>query len=926
VPGSPRAGRLHRLRRARLPGGPAIATRPVAELALRHEDEDLAVTTDVRLRPLLDAVRDPYVKVVSVDVFDTMLWRMVAEPVDAFPLVGRRLLERGVLAPHISPYTFDHVRQRAEWQARGVLQAEGGGVEVDLARIYAEVPPHVLRAGAAATINVEVQRAAAIDVEVQVEKELLLPDLDVAAVLAEAQDRGKRLVAVSDTYFSEQQLRELLDVGPLAGLRFERIFASSAHGVGKGHGLFDLVLAELEVDAAAVVHLGDNLEADVRAPQRVGLRVVHLERRTPALHGVLLTESSYLVDPAALPESDLGLTGIRSKIEYRGAAAALPEELQPFWRYGAAHLGPVLTGFAEWIHRRAQEAGVDKAFCLMREGAVLADLVDVAGTYLDSDVHGERTWLSRQVCARASIREGTREELQTLLTRRRMPTVSEFCSTLGLDVTAVPGLADHREGRLNDPALAETVLSALTSDPQVRSDIVASSRALRGRVVRYVQSLVPDGGCMVLVDLGWAGSIQGMLQQILLEEQVPITTVGLYLVTSSSALARVMQGADLDGFLIANGDPEHESAAILRSPEILEQVCMPDFGSQTGLTADLEPVLAGPGADAGLVQSIQRDTVQKGVFAFQREWARYAAFLPGRLPRLDQHGHRLLRATLTRTVAAPTEAEARIFSTWVHDENYGSEGTDTIVGSGIVRALRHLDPAGLIAVPMGELYWPFGLAALRDEHLAHAAEQVAMGRLPVEAVSSVVEAGNFEVFVDGGMGYSEAAKAAVQPRRNRFGLTYVSATLRGPELRTVRIDPVNDPAVLRIDWLSVRCWVRGADVPVELVLDTPELLGRLTLTRCSWLRPKLLLVDSPDPHLELDLQLLFGAPVYEVTVQCAYAALPVAPTGPGGAQLARASLRRRLRGPARIMRGVEHRTGLPLERALRKAYRTARGA
>jgi len=896
-----------------LPGGPDIATRHIAETALRAHD-DRPVTTDVRLGPLVEALDDPYVQVVSVDVFDTMLWRMVAEPVDAFPLVGRRLRERGLLAAHISPHTFDHLRQRAEAQARVTLQAGGGGVEVDLARIYAQLPDHVLPHGP----------DRAVEIEVEVEKELLLPDLDVAAVLALAQERGKRLVAVSDTYFSEQQLRSQLDVGPLAGLRFERIFASSAHGIGKGHGLFNLVLAELEVDAAAVVHLGDNLEADVRVPQRLGVRVVHLERRTAALHGVLLTEASYLLDPAAVPESDLGLTGLRSKVEFRGAAAALPEELQSFWRYGAAHLGPVFTGFTEWIHRRAQEAEVQTVFCLMREGAVLADLVDVAGSYLDSDVRGERTWLSRQVCARASIRQGTRHELQTLLTRRRMPTVSEFCTTLGLDVAAVPGLADHRDGRLNDPLLAETVLAALTDDPQVRSEIVASSRALRERVVRYVRSLVPDGGRMVLVDLGWAGSIQGMLQQILDQEQVPIETLGLYLVTSGSALERVMEGADLDGFLIANGHPEHESAAILRSPEILEQVCMPDFGSQIGMTAGLEPVLAGPGADAGLVQSVQRDTVQKGVFAFQREWARYAAFLPGRLPRLDQHGHRLLRATLTRTVAAPTEAEARIFSTWVHDENYGSEGTDPIVGSGIVRALRHLDPAGLIAVPMGELYWPFGLAALRDEHLAHAAEQIAMGRLPIEAVSSVVEAGAFEVFVDGGTGYSEAAKVAVHARRNRFGLTYVSATLQGPQLRKVRIDPVNDPAVLRIDWLSVRCWARGADLPVELVMDTPELLSRLALTRCSWLRPKLLIVDGTDPHLELDLELLVGAPVYEVTVQCAYAVLPVAPQGPGAGAVAAGTLRRRLRGPARVVRKVEYHTGLPIERALRKAYRTAR--
>ena len=59
--------------------------------------------------------------------------------------------------------------------------------------------------------------------------------------------------------------------------------------------------------------------------------------------------------------------------------ARQPEELRPFWEYGAASLGPAFTGFAEWVHHRAADAGVSKAFCLMREGELLAGLVNGAG-------------------------------------------------------------------------------------------------------------------------------------------------------------------------------------------------------------------------------------------------------------------------------------------------------------------------------------------------------------------------------------------------------------------------------------------------------------------------------------------------------------------------------------------------------------------
>lgn len=873
-------------------------------------------STDARLRAAFSALDDPALRVVSVDVFDTLLWRTVEEPMDAFAIIGARLQAEGLLARHITPESFFHVRARAEHRARAVLRATGGSEEVDLRQVYDQIPLHVL--GAGTSID------DAVAVEVQVEKELLLPDLDVVELLLAAQEAGKRVIAVSDTYFTEAQLRALLDLPPLSPLRLDAVYASSGHGVGKGHGLFDLVLRELDVEPFELLHVGDNRVADVDTPHRLGVRTLYFERRPAQVAEVLHREHAYGYGGSG--RSDAGLSALRSKIVHRTAAEAMPDELQPFWQYGAAHLGPVLTGFAEWVQHRARDVGVDTVHCLMREGAVLADLVNVAGDYVPhTGVRAEKAWLSRQLCARASLREGSAAELKTLLARRQLPTVREFCATLGVPVDDLPLFARRLDSRLDDPLLAEELVTALTSDPDRRALIAANSATLRARIVRYVQRLVPDGGRLVLVDLGWQGSIQSLLQKILRDEGVPVETLGLYLITSAGALDKVMTGVDLDGYLVVNGEPGAEAAAIMRSPELLEQVCMPDFGTQLDLTADLEPVFGPAGADAGLAQAVERDAVQKGYFAFQREWARYNTVLPDRLPALHEQAP-LLRAVLTRSVVAPTQTEARLFSTWVHDENFGSEGSDLIVGGGIRRAMRHVDPAGLIALPMGELYWPFALAALTDEDLAADAEQVALGRVSPDAVSSIVEAGPFELFVDAGSGYREGGKVSLHARRNRAGLTYVATTVTGSPIRKLRLDPVNAPAVVRIDWMSFRCVTRQSPEPVEIVLDTPDSLDRLSLTRCSWLRPKLLLVDGDDPNLELDLTVLVPGDVYQVHVQCAYAVLPVSPRGPGPLVARRAAVKRRLRGPARVVRSLESRTGLPIEAALRRAYRKARAS
>jgi hypothetical protein len=349
---------------------------------------------------------------------------------------------------------------------------------------------------------------------------------------------------------------------------------------------------------------------------------------------------------------------------------------------------------------------------------------------------------------------------------------------------------------------------------------------------------------------------------------------------------------------------------------------MPDVGSQVDLTAELEPVL-GDSVDERLPQAAHRAAVQAGVRAFQREWARYATLIPGRRARLSEPDVReQLLGQVARALVAPTEQEATVFGAWVHDENFGSHGSDLLVGGpNIARALRHMDPKDIIKTPMSELYWPFGLAALEDEHLALAAEAVTMGWLPAEAFSSVVEAGDFEVYYDNGFGFGEGWKKAFESKRNRFGLSYVRTTVRGEEVRGVRIDPAKAPCILRIDWIALTCSMRGQAEPRRLMFDSPELLERFTVRGAAPLRPKLFTVDGNDPQFELDLKAALGESPYEVTVEVAYAVLLAAPP----AQVERgAELARRSRAVKRFVRQLENRSGVPVGEPLRKGYRRLR--
>src|SRR3954447_19691572 len=94
-----------------------------------------ARTTDARLERAFELVADPAVKALTLDVFDTLLFRRVPDPVDAFPIVGARLAQRGALVAHIDPMAFKGLRIAAEERARTV--AGGPGAEVTLDQVYA---------------------------------------------------------------------------------------------------------------------------------------------------------------------------------------------------------------------------------------------------------------------------------------------------------------------------------------------------------------------------------------------------------------------------------------------------------------------------------------------------------------------------------------------------------------------------------------------------------------------------------------------------------------------------------------------------------------------------------------------------------------------------------------------------------------------
>ena len=805
--------------------------------------------------------------VLSLDVFDTLVWRTTPEPVDAFVLLGHRLRERGQLAEGVVPDVFARLRERAELRARRKVARTGRVPEVTLDAVYREMPTHLF--------SVPLLDAPALEVEF--EKSITFPDLEVLRLAQVAQAKlGLRVVCVSDTYFSPAQLRHILDRPPIDEMTIDEIFTSSQHGMGKGSGLFPLVLEALDVDAARVLHIGDNAVADGERARREGIRSVLFDRHPGSLEavlegeGLLRTDHRQKAKPTLDPiHGDFGLSAVRAKAASQVEGSGLPATTNPYWRFGATVLGPVFTGFAEWVHSRAGDEGVDTVYCLMREGEFLSRLINGARGYLGSPVGAETLWLSRHVSSRASVFEASRDELRTFVERRVAPTLGELCETLGISLSELPGLAADAETRLDQPDLVDRVLARMTEQPHVRAAIVANSAELRRRLVDYVlRSVRPTGGKAAVVDLGWGCTIQVNLDAALAGAGADISTLGLYLLTNEGALERTLDGVRAEGFLATSGFPD-EAAWITRSPEILEQVCMHDEGTLVDFTDDAEPVLR-DGTQSG-AQILQRAAVQRGILAFQREWARYREVMPRSDPRgriLGDGAVPQLRAATIRFVVAPTTEEVSLFAAWLHDQNFGSESSDTVMHDTFVPNLQYLTPRQLLALPMNKIYWPFGAAAMHNPRLGLGAGAVLDGTLPAEAF----EAGQpcrVRVFVDTGGGFDEAVRVPAGPNVN--GLSYALAEVAAQPLRGVMIRVADEPGVLRLDRLTLSFSQRGSSQRHEVRFDSGDQFSQLEFRNGVLLADNVLLASRAAPEVVYRCSPDLAASAYRVEVEATFA-------------------------------------------------------
>jgi FMN phosphatase YigB (HAD superfamily) len=579
----------------------------------------------------------PGVKVLSLDCFDTLIWRNTHAPHDVFSD-----LEASGRCPTTRMMAEGDARRRA---------ALHGRQEVTIAEIYRCLAP---RAGEAAL-------AALIQAELDAEARHCFPFRPTVELMRNAKAAGLQVIIVSDTYLDEAQLRGLIATvagEEVAGL-IDRIFCSSAYGRPKAGGLFRDVLKALGVAPETILHLGDNENADRKAPLELGVNAVHLEQFDPQAEQRLRLESSKARVMGGAAEIEAAVLQ-----PHRAQIAADPERGDAIGRLGHAVLGPVMDAFVRWLAREADalqaaRGGRVHMLFLMRDG-----------------------YLPMRAFA-AGAPESPHPQAAIEISRYTAQAAAFDSDAAVLDYADKQLRAqapEHVAGQMlfTDPETADLVGGGALGDKRARfhrrirkpsnlARVKSRSAAFAGRLVDYVRRTVrPEAGdTLMLVDLGYNGSVQNAVDGLLARE-LGVHVAGRYLLLAEMEIT----GLDKRGLF----DHRHCDMAALHALSsyvaVLEQLCTISQGSVVDYGAD-GPVRRANDIKAG--QSAVRDAIQAAALRYVAQAG--SAILRAPASTDADAERRSAMAVLARLLFLPLPEELAVLRDFQHDVNLGSGET-----------------------------------------------------------------------------------------------------------------------------------------------------------------------------------------------------------------------------------------------------------
>lgn len=418
---------------------------------------------------------------ISFDLYDTLIYRIVAHPADIFQYVEIAYKKKYGEEPSINGFASN--RKKAE-----ELLRQHSDREVKLDDIYNKF--------------LHISEPKIIEryknLEIEIEFAFSMVNREMITFYNSCIEQGKKIIITSDMYLPKEIMKALLEKKGING--YDKIYVSSENGDRKANGtLYDYIVNDLGTAPNKILHIGDNFKSDYVKAKEKGLRA-------------FLYRSNVAARITHPLDRYLTISGKNGNKKYN---------------LGYTCMGPMLYGFAEWLYNEVEADGCEKIFFFSRDGYVMQKayslLTRKKATYF---------YTSRRALQVAAIWIDPRYEIvMKSMFLKRQNTIASIIKKWGLEPEECEKVVACHGFSMSDEVAKECIeknerLNALFNE--LKEKIINNSKEECRCLERYLIEQ-EFRGKVAIVDIGWYGNMQNALEKIVKALGIDIEIKGYYL-------------------------------------------------------------------------------------------------------------------------------------------------------------------------------------------------------------------------------------------------------------------------------------------------------------------------------------------------------------------------------------------------------------
>lgn len=478
--------------------------------------------------------------VISFDIFDTLLERRIHKPEALFYIMEDYIYH------HIdkSITSFAEVRKNS----RNISKHLTSGEEIPLRDRYLAIAKEL---NISESLSLEL-----MELELELEKRILITKPFGFKAYQYAKKLNKRVILVSDTFYTDEFITEVLKTSGYVG--WDKLYTSSSYNLLKDtSNLYDIVLKKEGVKAESILHIGDNKHSDIKQAKSKGLSTFY----APATR-VLFCKHNPLCKLLESME-DKTYRYIYNSLLFEKNRSFIEQGEFSYCNYkvgnfGYSILGSIFLGFSKWILESAINDNIEHIYFFSRDGEIVKKCYDLIADFYPEAPKSHYIYASRRSIRVASL--GTIEDIKKVLSTNftPMPLKDLLHHRFGIKASEIPQKLYIKHGFESAESTADwsrnqQELLNFFCDPFV-SEIIINNARIEAEALKayYLNNEITSDKSIAFVDIGHSGTLQAGIIKLL----GLTSTVGYYFATFNNITLNIQEPHVAYGYLVDKINPK----------------------------------------------------------------------------------------------------------------------------------------------------------------------------------------------------------------------------------------------------------------------------------------------------------------------------------------------------------------------------------